>query len=76
MKTKKEIVSNWLPRYTGNALEDFGARVAGGGTEELITMASTQAASLHMLFAGLAGRAMENTNASHFDAHMKLRAAI
>lgn len=24
MKTKKEIVSNWLPRYTGNALEDFG----------------------------------------------------
>ncbi|MCA1746677.1 MAG: AMP nucleosidase, partial [Bacteroidales bacterium] len=24
MKTKKEIVSNWLPRYTGNPLEDFG----------------------------------------------------
>jgi len=24
MKTKKEIISNWLPRYTGNALEDFG----------------------------------------------------
>ena len=24
MKTKKEIVDNWLPRYTGKALEDFG----------------------------------------------------
>ncbi|MGE4586779.1 MAG: AMP nucleosidase [Mangrovibacterium sp.] len=24
MKTKDEIVSNWLPRYTGQQLEDFG----------------------------------------------------
>ncbi|MBK7030737.1 MAG: AMP nucleosidase [Bacteroidales bacterium] len=24
MKTKKEIVENWLPRYTGTQLEDFG----------------------------------------------------
>jgi AMP nucleosidase len=24
MKTKKEIVENWLPRYTGTSLEDFG----------------------------------------------------
>ncbi len=24
MKTKNEIVNNWLPRYTGRALEDFG----------------------------------------------------
>jgi AMP nucleosidase len=24
MKTKKEIVTNWLPRYTGTPLEDFG----------------------------------------------------
>ncbi|MFV0377908.1 MAG: AMP nucleosidase [Mangrovibacterium sp.] len=24
MKTKKEIVDNWLPRYTGRNLEDFG----------------------------------------------------
>ena len=24
MKTKQEIVDNWLPRYTGVALEDFG----------------------------------------------------
>lgn len=24
MKTKNEIVENWLPRYTGKALEDFG----------------------------------------------------
>ena len=24
MKTKKEIVDNWLPRYTGTPIEDFG----------------------------------------------------
>jgi AMP nucleosidase len=24
MKTKKEIVNNWLPRYTGTAVEEFG----------------------------------------------------
>jgi len=24
MKSKEEIVANWLPRYTGTALEDFG----------------------------------------------------
>ncbi len=24
MKTKEEIVNNWLPRYTGRSLEDFG----------------------------------------------------
>jgi AMP nucleosidase len=24
MKTKEEIVANWLPRYTGNKLENFG----------------------------------------------------
>lgn len=24
MKTKKEIVDNWLPRYTGKALNEFG----------------------------------------------------
>jgi AMP nucleosidase len=27
MKTKEEIVQNWLPRYTGVALEDFGRYV-------------------------------------------------
>ena len=27
MKTKKEIVENWLPRYTGTALADFGQHV-------------------------------------------------
>lgn len=27
MKTKKEIVDNWLPRYTGNNLEDFGSYI-------------------------------------------------
>ncbi|MEZ5333086.1 MAG: AMP nucleosidase [Thermoanaerobaculia bacterium] len=27
MKTKRELVANWLPRYTGTALEDFGRHV-------------------------------------------------
>jgi AMP nucleosidase len=27
MKTKKEIVDNWLPRYTGTALKDFGNHI-------------------------------------------------
>ena len=27
MKDKQEIVSNWLPRYTGVALEDFGQHI-------------------------------------------------
>jgi len=27
MKSKKEIVDNWLPRYTGTALEDFGDHI-------------------------------------------------
>jgi AMP nucleosidase len=27
MKTKKEIVENWLPRYTGQALEQFGGYI-------------------------------------------------
>ena len=24
MKTKEEIVNNWLPRYTGKSLDSFG----------------------------------------------------
>src|SRR4051812_8901006 len=27
MKTKQEIVENWLPRYTGQGLKDFGEYV-------------------------------------------------
>jgi AMP nucleosidase len=27
MKTKEEIVKNWLPRYTGQKLEDFGTHI-------------------------------------------------
>jgi AMP nucleosidase len=27
MKTKKEIVDNWLPRYTGAALDEFGEHI-------------------------------------------------
>lgn len=24
MKTKEDIINNWLPRYTGRSLEEFG----------------------------------------------------
>src|SRR5690606_30545617 len=27
MKTKEEIVANWLPRYTGEKLDNFGAYI-------------------------------------------------
>lgn len=27
MKNKQEIVSNWLPRYTGTPLEEFGQHI-------------------------------------------------
>lgn len=27
MKTKEDIVNNWLPRYTGNRIEDFGKHI-------------------------------------------------
>ncbi|MEO8854627.1 MAG: AMP nucleosidase, partial [Ginsengibacter sp.] len=27
MKTKKEIVNNWLPRYTGEKLSNFGGYI-------------------------------------------------
>src|SRR5262244_1503783 len=27
MKTKEEIVANWLPRYTGTPLEEFGTHI-------------------------------------------------
>jgi hypothetical protein len=27
MKTKEDIVANWLPRYTGEKLENFGSHI-------------------------------------------------
>ena len=27
MKTKADIVANWLPRYTGTPLKDFGKHI-------------------------------------------------
>ena len=27
MKSKKEIVQNWLPRYTGTPLDEFGEHI-------------------------------------------------
>src|SRR3989337_4214651 len=38
MKTKQEIVRNWLPRYTGQALEDFGQYILLTNFENYVKM--------------------------------------
>jgi AMP nucleosidase len=38
MKTKEEIVGNWLPRYTGNALADFGEYILLTNFSNYVTM--------------------------------------
>jgi len=38
MKTKKEIVDNWLPRYTGSKLEDFGEYILLTNFSNYLTM--------------------------------------
>ena len=38
MKTKEEIVKNWLPRYTGQALEDFGEYILLTNFKNYVTM--------------------------------------
>lgn len=38
MKTKKEIVENWLPRYTGRKLEDFSKYILLTNFEHYLTL--------------------------------------
>lgn len=38
MKTKEEIVQNWLPRYTGEALENFGKYILLTNFSNYVTM--------------------------------------
>ncbi|HET9487099.1 MAG TPA: AMP nucleosidase, partial [Chryseosolibacter sp.] len=38
MKTKQEIVQNWLPRYTGQALQDFGQYILLTNFENYVKM--------------------------------------
>ena len=38
MKTKKEIVNNWLPRYTGEKLENFGEYILLTNFSNYVTM--------------------------------------
>ncbi|MEN9332400.1 MAG: hypothetical protein RLZZ94_1490 [Bacteroidota bacterium] len=40
MKNKKEIVDNWLPRYTGRALEDFGKYILLTNFQKYVTLFS------------------------------------
>ena len=37
MKTKKEIVDNWLPRYTGEKLENFGEHILLCNFQDYVT---------------------------------------
>jgi AMP nucleosidase len=41
MKTREEIVKNWLPRYTGLALEDFGKYILLTNFDEYIELFAT-----------------------------------
>ena len=38
MKTKEEIVNNWLPRYTGEQLENFGKFILLTNFSNYVTM--------------------------------------
>ena len=38
MKTKEEIVSNWLPRYTGENLENFGEYILLTNFENYVSL--------------------------------------
>jgi AMP nucleosidase len=38
MKNKKEIVDNWLPRYTGRELEDFGQYILLTNFQKYVTL--------------------------------------
>ena len=38
MKTKEEIVHNWLPRYTGEQLENFGEYILLTNFSNYVTM--------------------------------------
>ena len=38
MKNKKEIVDNWLPRYTGRGLEDFGKYILLTNFQKYVTL--------------------------------------
>ncbi|RPD38977.1 AMP nucleosidase [Chitinophaga barathri] len=38
MKTKEEIVANWLPRYTGEKLENFGSHILLTNFSNYVTM--------------------------------------
>ena len=40
MKSKEEIVENWLPRYTGQALKDFGEYILLTNFSNYVTMFS------------------------------------
>ena len=40
MKTKEEIVTNWLPRYTGTPLKDFGKYILLANFDEYLNMFS------------------------------------
>ena len=40
MKTKKEIVENWLPRYTGTKLEEFGEYIILTNFSKYVTLFS------------------------------------
>lgn len=59
MNTKKEIVENWLPRYTGIKLEDFGEYILLTNFQNYVDMF----ASLHHVKVKGKGKPMPNATA-------------
>src|SRR5258705_6720814 len=57
--TKKEIVNNWLPRYTGTPLEDFGEYILLTNFQNYVDMF----ASLHHVKVKGKGKPMPNATA-------------
>lgn len=60
MDTKKEIVDNWLPRYTGIKLEDFGKYILLTNFQNYVEMF----ASLHKVKVQGKGKPMPNATAN------------
>lgn len=60
MKTKEEIVQNWLPRYTGRALKDFGKYIILCNFNNYVELF----ANLHQVEIIGAGRPMQSATAN------------
>lgn len=50
MKEKSDIVRDWLPRYTGRELADFGSYILAIGIDALIELRDSGESVKHLRF--------------------------